>query len=252
MELRQYWQILVDRAAVVVITLVIAAIVAAGTVFAFPQTTAPYQAALSVAVKPAPLQTSPPYYYPSDYYDYVASEYANDDLIWVVESNQFMQGMRSQLANRPGGAPTGSIKGEKAHRVISLTITSSSADGAMALAQAVAQGLTAPDARQKYFAMFTDRVETVSLVQPPQIVSQPAGRSAILNLAARSFVGLVLGVGLAFLFEYLDNTIRSDDLEPLLGWPILGEIPGRGLPRPVGRPAVATETASYTREKVRS
>lgn len=237
MELRQYWDILVDRVAVVVATFVVCFVVAAATVFAFPQTTAPYQSELMVSVKPTTVQTSPPFYYPADYYDYVASEYANDDLIWVAETNQFMDSLSAQVAGHPGG----SIKGEKAHRVVKLTITSGSAESAMALAQAVGNALTGPDAQQKYFSKFTDRIQSVSLVQPPEIVSQPAGRSIGLNLAARSLVGLVLGIGLAFLVEYLDNTLRPTEVEDLLGWPILGEIPGRGLPRMpvVEKPMVA-------------
>lgn len=237
MELRQYWDILVDRAAVVLITFVVAAAVAATMVFAFPQVGGSYQASLSFAVKPAPLQTSPPYYYPANYYDYVASEYANDDLIWVVETPEFMNGLKGQFQGRPGGMPSGSIKGEKAHRVVKLTITAASADGAMSLARAVGSALAAPDAGQKYFSSFTNRPQSISLIQPPQLVSQPAGRNLILNLAVRSLVGLFLGVGLAFLLEYLDTTVRANEVEELLGWRVLGEIPGRGLPQLAPAPA---------------
>jgi capsular polysaccharide biosynthesis protein len=231
-ELRQYWDILVDRAPIVLVTFLVGFVVAAATVLAIPQTTAPYQAELMISVKPAASQISPsaPTYYPPDYYGYIASEYANDDLIWVVQTNEFMDSLRAQLQGRPGGAPSGTIKGEKAHRVVDLTITSNSASGAMVLAQTIASALTGPDAQQRYFSKFTDTIQSVSVVQPPQIVSQPAGRSIALNLAARSLVGLILGLGLAFLVEYLDSTLRPGEVEGLLGWPVLGEIPGRGLP----------------------
>lgn len=237
MELRQYWDILIDRAAIVVITFVVATVVAATMVFAFPQVGGSYQASLSFAVKPAPLQTSPPYYYPANYYDYIASEYANDDLIWVVETPEFMNGLKGQFQGRPGGMPSGSIKGEKAHRVVKLTITAGSAEGAMSLARAVGGALTAPDASQKYFSTFTSRPQSISLIQSPQLVAQPAGRNLFLNLVARGLVGLFLGVGLAFLVEYLDTTVRPNEVEDLLGWRVLGEIPGRGLPRRSAAPA---------------
>ena len=46
--------------------------------------------------------------------------------------------------------------------------------------------------------------------------------TAVLGLA----VGLVFGLGMAFLYEYLDNTIKSDEeAEKLYGVPVLGHIP---------------------------
>jgi capsular polysaccharide biosynthesis protein len=250
-ELRRYWQVVVDRWLVVGVTFLVALVVAAASVYKIPQVMSPYQASFSLAVKPAPDQTSPPYYYSQPYYSYLASEYANDDLISVLETSQFMQGLQSQLANRPGGPPSGSIKGEKAHRVVNVTVSSSSAEGALTLAQTALGDLTAPDARSKYFSMFTDQVESVSVVQPPQITAQPTGRNALLNLAARSLVGLIAGVGLAFLLEYLDDSVRADEVESLLGLPLLGEIPVPG--KPGARPArigAASTNGVYVREKL--
>jgi capsular polysaccharide biosynthesis protein len=57
-------------------------------------------------------------------------------------------------------------------------------------------------------------------------------RNALFNVAARALVGLVAGLCLAFLFEYLDDSVAASDIEGLLGWSIVGEIPGRGLPPP--------------------
>ena len=46
-----------------------------------------------------------------------------------------------------------------------------------------------------------------------------------LNIAIALVIGLMLGVGLAFLLEYLDNTIKSEqDIEKLLELPVLGGI----------------------------
>ncbi|MGE6375508.1 YveK family protein [Peribacillus muralis] len=55
---------------------------------------------------------------------------------------------------------------------------------------------------------------------PSPIKPQP-----ILNIAIALVVGLMAGVGLAFLLEYLDNTIKTEqDIEKQLGVPILGVI----------------------------
>ncbi|MBS8265625.1 capsular biosynthesis protein [Mesobacillus boroniphilus] len=46
-----------------------------------------------------------------------------------------------------------------------------------------------------------------------------------LNIAIALVVGLMAGVGLAFLLEYLDNTVKSaQDIEKQLGMPVLGVI----------------------------
>jgi capsular polysaccharide biosynthesis protein len=56
-------------------------------------------------------------------------------------------------------------------------------------------------------------------------LQQPIKPNPVLNMAIALVVGLMLGVGLAFLLEYLDNTIKTDqDIETLLELPVLGGI----------------------------
>ncbi len=233
MELRQYWQIVVDRAAVVIGTFLVALVVAAASVYMIPAVASPYQASLILSVQPRPEPRDGSYYTYDGYYSYLTSEYLNDDLINVVESSDFLQRVRNGVKDFPGGPPSGSIQGVKAHRVVSLTISSPTAAGALALAKSVEDILTSPSADASVFdALSAQAQPTVSVVNQPQIVAGPAGRSALLNLAARALVGLVLGVGLAFLLEYLDDTVRRADLPGLIDLPVIGEIPGRGLPAP--------------------
>jgi len=53
----------------------------------------------------------------------------------------------------------------------------------------------------------------------------PIKPSPMLNMAIAAVIGLMLGVGLAFLLEYLDTTIKTEqDIEDLLELPILGLI----------------------------
>ncbi|MBD8069410.1 YveK family protein [Bacillus sp. PS06] len=53
----------------------------------------------------------------------------------------------------------------------------------------------------------------------------PVKPQPVLNMAIALVVGLMIGVGLAFLLEYLDNTIKTEqDIEKLLGLPVLGSI----------------------------
>jgi succinoglycan biosynthesis transport protein ExoP len=65
------------------------------------------------------------------------------------------------------------------------------------------------------------RVVSVAVAEATPVSPKPL-RNAALGLV----VGLVFGLGLAFLLEYLDNTIKStDEAERLYGAPVLGQIP---------------------------
>ncbi|MCA0985192.1 capsular biosynthesis protein [Halobacillus yeomjeoni] len=62
--------------------------------------------------------------------------------------------------------------------------------------------------------------EAVVAADPSPVSPKPA-----LNIAIALVVGLMVGVGLAFLLEYLDNTIKTEeDIEKSLGLPIMGVV----------------------------
>lgn len=70
--------------------------------------------------------------------------------------------------------------------------------------------------------MNVDNVNILSLAELPENPS-PVKPNKMLNMAIALVIGLMVGVGLAFLLEYLDTTIKTEqDVEELLGLPILG------------------------------
>ena len=71
--------------------------------------------------------------------------------------------------------------------------------------------------------MTASNIHVIDAAQSPGRRVKPR---ILLNLVMGIFVGGVLGIGLAFLQEYMDNTIRtSDDVERYLQLPALGLIP---------------------------
>ena len=74
----------------------------------------------------------------------------------------------------------------------------------------------------------TEQVQTVNVwvVEKAEKPSSPIKPRKLMNVLLSIIVGLFGGIGLAFFFEYLDNTIKGhEDAELRLGIPVLGTVP---------------------------
>ena len=70
------------------------------------------------------------------------------------------------------------------------------------------------------------QVENVSVIDPADLPGAPFKPRPLLNTAIAGVLGVMLGLGLVFLLEYLDNTIKTpDDVTAHLELPVLGGIP---------------------------
>ncbi|TXK91141.1 capsular biosynthesis protein, partial [Parageobacillus sp. SY1] len=70
-------------------------------------------------------------------------------------------------------------------------------------------------------------IDNVSILSKAEVKENqaPVKPKPLLNMAIAFVVGLMTGVGLAFLLEYLDNTIKTEtDVEKHLGLPVLGAV----------------------------
>jgi polysaccharide biosynthesis transport protein len=66
----------------------------------------------------------------------------------------------------------------------------------------------------------------ILVVDQAEVPMRPYKPNKQLNLMLAAVIGLFLGMGLAFFFEYLDNTIKTpDDLEQLVQLPSFGMVP---------------------------
>ncbi|MFJ8512864.1 YveK family protein [Lysinibacillus xylanilyticus] len=69
------------------------------------------------------------------------------------------------------------------------------------------------------------KVDNVNILSPALLPENPSPvkPNKMLNMAIAAVLGLMIGVGLAFLLEYLDTTVKTEsDVEELLQLPIIG------------------------------
>ncbi|MGG3495336.1 Wzz/FepE/Etk N-terminal domain-containing protein [Peribacillus simplex] len=112
------------------------------------------------------------------------------------------------------------INSQENSQVFSLTVQDSNSAKAVEIANTVSSIF------QKEIKDIM-KVDNVSILAKAEIKDNPAPvkPNPVLNIAIAVVVGLMAGVGLAFLLEYMDNTIKDeDDIEKLLELPILGSI----------------------------
>jgi capsular polysaccharide biosynthesis protein len=232
MELRQYWRIVWDRRLVVLGVTLVALVAAIVSVAALPQPLPSYQATVQLGVRPGN-QPVPSYQQYAEYYLFLSSEFLNDDIINLVKSPGFAEALQKRAANRPEGPPNGSIKGEKAHRLVTFTVSSDRGSDAMVMAQGIADVLTNPAPNEPdYRKILSEQDPVVTVIDPPRLVVQPGVRRGALDVAIRTLLGLIFGLALAFLLHYLDDTYHDGgEVERALGVPVLAEIPKPGRER---------------------
>jgi capsular polysaccharide biosynthesis protein len=223
MELRHYWSIVWRRWWLIAVLVALVLVVSLVT---YRPPTPAYQASLRFSVG---IEGQEPLYAVSG--DgrsdaWLASEYLADDLSQVLRGGEFA----ARIGERVGFAvPAGAIFASREHRIMSVRITWGDRDQVQAIAEAVAAAVQ--DGGAEFFPQLEGVEAAAVLIDGPGI--GPVGRSLMdkLDLPVRLVVALVAGVALAFLWDYLDDTVRERAEVEALGVPLLGEIPRRGATR---------------------
>ncbi len=83
--------------------------------------------------------------------------------------------------------------------------------------------------RQTYATMLgfssNSGANLLTVVDPASPPEEPASPRVLLNTVLAAFVGLLLAVGVVFLLEYLDDTVKTaEQVEALVGLPTLGTV----------------------------
>ncbi|HDR7621608.1 TPA: capsular biosynthesis protein [Bacillus mycoides] len=112
------------------------------------------------------------------------------------------------------------IANEKDSQVIAVTVEDKDPKLARDIANTTAEVFKGEVAK----LMNIDNVTVLSKAEIAENQS-PIKPRPMLNVAIAFVVGLMASIGLAFLLEYLDNTVKKEeDIESLLGLPVLGVV----------------------------
>lgn len=113
------------------------------------------------------------------------------------------------------------VSSQQNSQVVNIDVQDEDPQTALAIANKVADVFQ----REIVNIMNVDNVKVLAKAEVDDSLS-PVKPQPILNIAIALVVGLMAGVGIAFLLEYLDSTIKTEqDVEKILNIPILGVIP---------------------------
>ncbi|KXY37754.1 capsular biosynthesis protein [Bacillus cereus] len=139
----------------------------------------------------------------------------------IIKSPVVLDQVNEKLhLNMTAQALTGKINvaNEKDSQVISVTAEDKDPKVARDIANTTAEVFKSEVAK----IMSVDNVTVLSKAEVTENQS-PIKPAPMLNVVIAFIVGLMAAVGMAFLLEYLDNTVKKEeDVETLLGLPVLG------------------------------
>jgi len=224
MELRTYWRILKRRWWVWVLLPVLVGVITLLTARPAPTT---YTASMAFTVGIRPEPKTGDYYSYDRYYTWLTAEYFVDDLAEVIRRSEFSNAVSAELARRgvqaSGIAIGAATQTGKLHRILNVSVAWPDEAQIRAIADAITAVLQEQSAQFFGFLQAEDAV--VRRVDGPHF--GVAGRSLRerLDLPLRLLIALLAGVGIAFLWDYLDDTVRTRAELARMGLDVLAEIP---------------------------
>jgi capsular polysaccharide biosynthesis protein len=222
MELRTYWKILLRRwwlvaaPAFVVLLYIIVTHTSPGPV---------YQVVMRFAAGTVPAGLSEDY---DRYYPWLTSEYIANGLADVAETSVFAQAVAARLAEQglqiPAAAIQPAIVTDNAQSILVVYLTWPSGEQIIAIAQAIIAELT--ENGGAYYPQLEGIEPAVRLLDTPAPTPLAPGlRVQLMSPAIKIGLAVVLGIALAFLWHYLDPTVREAAELESLGVDVLVEIP---------------------------
>jgi capsular polysaccharide biosynthesis protein len=224
MELRTYAKILLRRWWLVAAPVIVVVIYVVAT-YVPPVTSYRVVMRFSAGTEPAGLSVDYDRYYP-----WLTSEYIANGLADVAETSVFAQAVAARLEEVGHGVAPGAVQSaivtDNAQSILVVYLTWPDPEQIVAVADALTEELTRNSSA--YFPQLEDLEPAVRLLDEPAPAPLPPSlRAQLVGPAIRSGLALFVGVGLAFLWHYLDPTVHEAEELEELGWKVLARIPRR-------------------------
>jgi capsular polysaccharide biosynthesis protein len=253
MELRHYWNVIWKRRRLV-LAIVLLVTVISGLMALTAKRSYEAEARFITRQDPSPDQVSQ-YFTFDRYYNWFSSEFLVDDYTQVVTSDAFAaatldvlhQNVDQNILARPDyGSLTpqaiqeareainklgpenvkAMMETDRKHRVLSIVVTASPKVVAKALSDAAATVLADARMRPIQGPQIDDRALFSQIDYANMIEIQSSTSKEIISAILRVIIGIVVALALAFLLEYLDNSVRDErDARRVLDLPVVGTIP---------------------------
>jgi len=159
---------------------------------------------------------------------YQASEYIRDDFVEIIQSDSFADDVNATLVKLGVGdikVSRGNISAavEKQRRLMSMTVTWNNPEQTAKVVEAAVKNLSENNA--KYFAQLGATGAMVAVIDKPAVSRVGASLREQLDIPIRVLIALLAGIALAFILDYLDNSVRDARDAEALGLRVVGEIP---------------------------
>lgn len=219
-ELRQYWEVVRKRWLIVVALPLIAALTSG--VISFFILKPVYQASTTLIVGKKASESIQAAGQMLDYNVLMANQQLAKTYGTIAQSRTVEQNVIQDL-NLPmtvaGLDSLISITPVKNTEILEIQVNYQNPEVAATIANTMAQEFSKAVIEIK-------KVDSVSIVDKAVAPMSPIKPNKKLNVLIAFVAGLMASVGLVFLLEYLDNTVKTtNDVETLLGIPVLGLIP---------------------------
>jgi capsular polysaccharide biosynthesis protein len=230
MELRHYWNVIWKRRWLV---LAILLITTAASAYMALTAGLSFEAETRYITRQLPADNEPRFlvFNYDRYYNWFGSEFLVDDYTEIVQSDAFAGAVYELISDTLGSNVTrdnikNSMEVDRKHRELRVKVVAGSRDQAKRMSEAVAMVLT--DARMKPIRgeMLDDRALFAQIDEATTDEIKSSRVREFLNAAIRVIVSLVAALALAFLLEYLDDSVRDErDARRVLDVPVIGAIP---------------------------
>ncbi|ADL50330.1 YveK family protein [Clostridium cellulovorans] len=218
MELKEYWYIIKKRLILIIsFTLLCGAISGIITTFVIDKI---YTADISVLI--GKQESSDSEKTSTTYNDILMYQKIVKTYSQIAKSRKVADDVKEKLSlNMSSGALLGSMSVSSSTDTEFMTIRFSSKDPELAAKITNQWAASLKEISKKIKG--SDNVQILDNALVPSSPSSPNVRS---NVIMTLFFGFVLSIGLTFLVDYLDNTVKSeDDLSKILDSTVLGSIP---------------------------